>query len=70
MLHLTIMTPSEETNYPLYIKALLIFLGLVLTIYILSVLANIFIPVAFTILIVILLNPFYVRMEKRLKYLP
>lgn len=64
------MTPSEETSYPFYIKAPLILLGLVLTTYILSVLADIFIPVAFAVLIAILLNPLYVRMEKRISKVP
>ena len=64
------MTPNEETSYPFYIKAPLILLGLVLTTYILSVLADIFIPVAFAVLIAILLNPLYVRMEKKISKVP
>lgn len=64
------MSTSEETGYPFYIKAPLILLGLVLVVYILSVLSDIFIPVAFAILIAILLNPLYVRMEKRIPKVP
>lgn len=64
------MTPNEETSYPFYIKAPLILLGLVLTTYILSVLADIFIPVAFAVLIAILLNPLFVRMEKKISKVP
>ena len=64
------MTPNEETSYPFYIKAPLILLGLVLTTYILSVLDDIFIPVAFAVLIAILLNPLYVRMEKKISKVP
>ena len=64
------MTSNEETGHPFYIKAPLILLGLVLIVYILSVLSDIFIPVAFAILIAILLNPLYVRMEKRIPKVP
>jgi len=64
------MSPNEEASYPFYIKAPLILLGLVLTAYILSATADIFIPVAFAMLIAILLNPLYVRMEKRIAKVP
>jgi predicted PurR-regulated permease PerM len=60
------MVQKEETGYPVYIKIAAILLILVLSVYILSVLADIFIPVAFSILIAILLNPLYVRLEKRM----
>lgn len=66
----TTMNQNEEASYPFYIKAPLILLGLVLTTYILSVLADIFIPVAFAVLIAILLNPLYVRMEKKISKVP
>jgi predicted PurR-regulated permease PerM len=58
---------QDEQGYPFYIKAPAILLGLVLTVYILWVLGDILIPVAFAILIAILLNPLYVRLEK---YMP
>lgn len=64
------MTPNQETGYPLYIKLPLILLGLVLTTYILSALADILIPLAFAVLIAILLNPLYVRMEKKIPKVP
>jgi predicted PurR-regulated permease PerM len=58
------MDRNEESKYPLYIKLPLVLLGLVLAVYILYVMADIFIPVAFAILIAILLNPLYVRLER------
>ena len=64
------MTPNQETGFPLYIKLPLILLGLVLTTYILSGLADILIPLAFAVLIAILLNPLYVRMEKKIPKVP
>src|SRR5690242_9096666 len=58
---------QEETDYPFYIKAPAVLLGLVLIIYILYVLGNILVPLAFAVLIAILLNPLCVRLEK---YMP
>jgi predicted PurR-regulated permease PerM len=57
---------QEESQYPFYIKAPLILIGLVLIFYILYILKSILIPVAFAILIAILLNPLNVRLEKRM----
>ena len=57
---------QEEPQYPFYIKAPLILIGLVLIFYILYILKSILIPVAFAILIAILLNPLNVRLEKRM----
>ena len=64
------MTPNQETGYPLYIKLPLILFGLVLATYILSALGDILIPLAFAVLIAILLNPLYVRMEKNIPKVP
>ena len=64
------MTTNPETGFPLYIKLPLILLGLVLTTYILSGLADILIPLDFAVLIAILLNPLYVRMEKKIPKVP
>lgn len=64
------MTPNEEAGYPFFIKLPLTLLGLVLSTYILAVLADIFIPLAFAVLIAILLNPLYVRMEKSIPKVP
>ncbi len=55
-----------EPEYPFYIKAPLILVGLVLIIYILNVLSGVLIPVAFAVLVSILLNPLFVRLERRL----
>lgn len=57
-------TPQEEQEYPFYIKAPAVLLGLVLFILILYVLADILVPLSFSVLIAILLNPLYVRLEK------
>lgn len=54
---------QEDGDAPFYIKAPLILLGLVLLVYILSTLAGILVPLAFAVLISILLNPLYVRLE-------
>ena len=51
-------------EYPFYIKAPVILLGIVLTVYILFVLQDILVPLAFATLIAILLNPLSNRFEK------
>ncbi|KLT67039.1 AI-2E family transporter [Pedobacter sp. BMA] len=53
-------------NYPFYIKAPVILLGLVISVYILSVLRDVLVPLAFSALIAILLNPLSVRLERRM----
>ena len=58
------MNTTEEKEYPFYIKAAAVLLGLVLIIYILFVLSDILVPLAFSVLIAILLNPLYVRLER------
>jgi predicted PurR-regulated permease PerM len=64
------MVQKEETGYPFFIKLAAILLILVLGVYILSTLADIFIPIAFAVLIAILLNPLYVRLEKLMPKVP
>jgi len=51
-------------EYPFYIKAPIILLGLVITIYILYVIQDILVPLAFATLIAILLNPLATRLER------
>ncbi|WP_316799524.1 AI-2E family transporter [Pedobacter frigidisoli] len=53
-------------SYPFYIKAPVILLGLVISVYILSVLRDVLVPLAFSALIAILLNPLSVRLERRM----
>jgi len=64
------MDNNADPKYPLYIKLPAVLLALVLIVYILFVMADIFIPVAFAILIAILLNPLYVRLERFLPKAP
>lgn len=53
-------------EYPFYIKAPVILLGLVITVFILIVLQDVLIPLAFATLIAILLNPLTNTLNKRL----
>lgn len=53
-------------SFPFYIKAPIILLGLVITVFIMSVLRDVFIPLAFAALIATLLNPLANRFERRL----
>lgn len=53
-------------EYPFYIKAPVILLGLIITVFILNVLQDVLVPLAFATLIAILLNPLSNRLEKRL----
>ncbi|RZJ82820.1 MAG: AI-2E family transporter, partial [Chryseobacterium sp.] len=63
----SIHTPDQmKREYPFYLKAPVIMLGLVITVFILSVLRDILVPLAFAALIAILLNPLCVRLEKRM----
>lgn len=57
-------TPQEEKGYPFYIKTAAVLVAICLTILILYVLQGILIPFGFSILIAILLNPLYVRLER------
>jgi predicted PurR-regulated permease PerM len=53
------MTQTE----PFYKKATLILLGIILTVYVLYTLADILVPIAFSVLFAILLNPLYMRLK-------
>lgn len=53
-------------EYPFYIKVPVILLGLVISVFILSVLRDILVPLAFAALIAILLNPLCNRIERKL----
>ncbi|MEJ7559558.1 MAG: AI-2E family transporter [Pedobacter sp.] len=53
-------------EYPFYIKVPVILLGIVISVYILLVLRDILVPLAFAALIAILLNPLSNRLEKKL----
>ncbi|GAA4744491.1 AI-2E family transporter [Flavisolibacter ginsenosidimutans] len=61
---------QRETSYPIYIKVTAILVGLLAGIYILYVLGDILVPLAFSILIAILLNPLYARLEKLMPKVP
>lgn len=60
--------PKEE--HPFYIKVPAILLGLVLFVWVLYVLGDILVPVAFSLLIAILLNPLYTRFETIMPKVP
>ncbi|KRT15561.1 permease [Pedobacter ginsenosidimutans] len=53
-------------TYPFYIKAPVILLGLVITVFMMSVLRDILVPLAFAALIAILLNPLTNRFERKM----
>lgn len=53
-------------NFPFYIKAPIILLGLVISVFILNILRDILVPLAFATLIAILLNPLSNRIERKL----
>jgi predicted PurR-regulated permease PerM len=57
---------ETPTGYPVYIKVPAILVGLVVGIFILYVLGDILVPLAFAVLISILLNPLYTRLEKKM----
>lgn len=61
---------QKEPDYPIYIKVPAILLGLVLGVWILYVLGDILVPVVFSVLIAILLNPLYSRFEKFMPKVP
>ncbi len=63
------MTETEK-DYPIYIKIPAILVGLIAAIYILYVLGGILIPVTFAILIAILLNPLYTKLEAIMPKVP
>lgn len=55
-----------KKEFPFYIKAPVILLGLVIVVFILGVLRDILVPLAFATLIAILLNPLSARLERKL----
>ncbi|MDB5205430.1 MAG: family transporter [Flavisolibacter sp.] len=64
------MTGDQQEAYPVYIKFPAILLGLVLAVFILYVLGDILVPLCFAVLISILLNPLYTRIEKVMPKVP
>src|SRR5947209_5458534 len=60
----------DTRDYPFYIKAPAILLGLVLFVYILSALGDVLVPFAFSVLIAILLNPMYNWLAARMSKVP
>jgi predicted PurR-regulated permease PerM len=61
---------ETEKEYPFYIKVPAILIGLIAFTYILYVLGDILVPVAFAVLIAILLNPLYGRFEAIMPKVP
>lgn len=57
---------TMKKEYPFFIKAPLILLGLVIFVFILSILRDVMVPLAFAALIAILLNPLCVRLEQKM----
>lgn len=55
----------EAKQYPFYFKATVILFGLILAVYAMTVMRTIMLPLAFSLVIAILLNPFYNRLLKR-----
>ena len=53
-----------ENKYPFYIKSAFVLLGLTLTVYALAAMREILIPLAFALMLAILLNPMVNRLEK------
>ncbi|HVF96583.1 MAG TPA: AI-2E family transporter [Flavisolibacter sp.] len=64
------MTEIPKEPHPIYIKVAATLLALVLGIFILYILGDILIPLAFAVLIAILLNPLYVRLESIMPKIP
>lgn len=61
---------QRDASYPVYIKIPAILIGLLAGIYILYVLGDILVPLAFAALLSMLLNPLYTRIEKRMAKVP
>ena len=64
------LTSLKEKDYPFYIKASAVLVGLVLFVLILYILGDILVPLGFSVLIAILLNPLYTRLAKVLPKIP
>lgn len=60
------MQTLPEKEYPFYLKAPVILVGLFFFFYILYILAAVLIPLSFAALIAILLNPLFTRLSRRL----
>ena len=63
-------TTTDEKEYPFYIKAPIILIGLFFFFYILQLLGAVLIPFAFAGLIAILLNPLFSRLQGKLPRVP
>lgn len=61
---------TTERTYPIYIKIPAILVGLVVAVYILYVLGDILVPLAFSVLFAILLNPLYTKFESIMPKVP
>ena len=61
---------QKEEDYPVYIKVPAILIGLIAAVYILFVLSDILVPLAFAVLIAILLNPLYSKFETIMPKVP
>lgn len=61
---------ETEKEYPIYLKVPAILVGLIAAVYILYVLNDILVPVAFAVLIAILLNPLYTKFESLMPKVP
>jgi predicted PurR-regulated permease PerM len=64
------MEQQPVKEYPFYIKATVVLLGLVLFFYIFSVLAGVLVPFAFAGLFAILLNPLFNRLARKMPRIP
>lgn len=64
------MSVPPEKDYPFYIKLPAILAGLVLSVWILYVLGDILVPVVFSVLIAMLLNPLYTRLNRFMPKVP
>src|SRR5688572_17838650 len=64
------MADEQKEDYPFYIKIPAILLGLILTVWILFTLGDILVPLAFAVLVAILLNPLYTRLEAFMPKIP
>lgn len=61
---------ETEKDYPFYVKIAAILTGLIAFVFILYILGDILVPLAFSVLIAILLNPLYARFENIMPKVP
>lgn len=64
--HACMEQQNTVRNYPFYIKATVILIGIVLFFYVFQVIASVLVPFAFAGLFAILLNPLFVRLDKKM----